>query len=66
MLDWIEDVVAFWKSGEALVALQGLELAAYNQETIAGSFLVGCYVESLLLLNGHGGAGGDALEEFES
>ncbi|KAI3457245.1 hypothetical protein Pfo_013908 [Paulownia fortunei] len=77
LFEGIEKVVAFWKSGEALLALQGLELVAYNPDTrqtndlgIYGttrSFYIDYYVESLLLLRGHSGAvgkelGGDALE----
>ncbi|KAL2251273.1 F-box protein CPR30 [Sesamum indicum] len=74
LFNGIEKVVAFWKNGEALVALQGLELAAYNQETkqtkelgIYGttrSFYVDNYVESLLLMRGHGGANVDPFEDL--
>ncbi|PIN14235.1 hypothetical protein CDL12_13132 [Handroanthus impetiginosus] len=62
----IERVVAFWKSGEALVVVREFSLVVYNPETkqtrnlgIHGttrSFYIDNYVESLVLLRGHSGA----------
>lgn len=69
LVEGFEKVVAFWRSGEALLTLKGLELVAYNPETrrtknlgIYGtprSFYIDNYAESLLLLRGHSGAAED-------